>query len=400
MAPNDFPMMGIDDLSAFQQAAAQNNFLSNLGPAINGAKFDMRYWSPGSQLAGSFGQAFLGAVLGQIGRAQVADEVAKVGAVLPDLYRNPSSVAAPEGVDESTFAPLRLRAQLKQLQQESYRQQLLNEMGLDLFKTAQSEQYKADAGAKAAGEAEKNKILAANQAWRQIAWAADGTGKDYVPTNPDDPRYKINMDLFKIEQAYTDKLLTGNEAQKALNMNKAARNIMEALKKDNPIAASTAIFEYAKLQDPMGTVREADEMRVADPGGPLGQLAQIYNTIQSKGKLTPEAKIAMREIVPILQDSTFLQYNQLKDSYLEAAQQYGANPERIKYIKPLNMADYLQSEDTTGTGATLSGSTNSGVLNQLQEIRNQLADTSLSAQDRKALVTRARGLALIQDSGG
>jgi hypothetical protein len=149
-----------------------------------------------------------------------------------------------------------------------------------------------------------------------------------------------------LEQEYTDKLLTGDQGKKALEINKAARNIFEALKKENPLAASTAIFEFAKLQDQAGVVREADEMRVSDPGGPLGRLAQIHNEILAKGKLTPEAKAAMRELVPIMQESTFSQYNQLRDSYLEAAKDYGANPDRIKYVRPFDVSTYFEDAMT------------------------------------------------------
>lgn len=149
-------------------------------------------------------------------------------------------------------------------------------------------------------------------------------------------------DIMQLEQDYTDKLLTGVQAAEVVNINKATANIAQALKKDNPLAAATAIFEYAKLQDPRGTVREADEMRVSDAGGPLGQLARIHNEIMQKGKLTPDAKKNMAELLPILQNNAFAQYNQIRDSYKEALKGYGGDPDRLQFIRQAEIPAYQE----------------------------------------------------------
>lgn len=425
MSPNNnFPVLGYDDLAAFQKSAADSNFMLNLGPGISNAKFDMRTWSPEMQAGTSFAQGFLGALLRGYGQQQVADQTKQAAALLPLLYSDPQSVQRPEGMDANAFQTLQGLAQLKKLQQEAYQQQAKQELFNDLLR----ENAKADIGARndlskvlmqglASGDPlERN---ATERLLSRLRGATEGESapkatpferkvEEYgdpelarLAVKEESPEFKRD-DLWKIEQAYTDKLLTGDQAKKVIEINKASRNIFEALKKENPLAASTAIFEFAKLQDPAGVVREADEMRVSDPGGPLGRLAQIHNEMLKKGKLTPEAKAAMREIVPIMQASTFMQYDQLRDGYLEAAKQYGANPERIKYVRPFDLSSYYQDELPQqqldrlvggGGGAMPSIST----TQQLTEIRDALRSGALTQDQRGQLLERARQLTVGQD---
>ena len=141
--------------------------------------------------------------------------------------------------------------------------------------------------------------------------------------------------LSAMERKATDDLTQGPQAARILNINKAGNNILKSVEKQTPLAAQTAIYEFAKLLDPIGTVREGDAMRVADPGGPLGQLAVIYNQIQQKGILTPEAKASMKELVPMLADSEYGAYKLLVDTTLEGVRQQGGRPEKIQFYNPI-----------------------------------------------------------------
>jgi hypothetical protein len=367
-------LLGGDDLVAFEQRLRADNLLSQIAPAIGAVKFDRSTWSPGESFGTSLAQAFLSGAMGRIGSNQVGEQVGKVAEILPSLYADPLRAARPEGVDESAFNQLKAVSAVKQLQNRQLRAQKVEDLMYSLFGDRAKEMFSAEF----AGEKAKNTKIGELQAfdaadggtpaptktqamvgmsadgqpiWAEIEEAAAPAARsDRLFKNPDDPRYKAQHDLFKIEQDYTERLLAGPQAQQAFGMNRAAMNIMEALQKDNPLAAATAIFEYAKLQDPAGTVREADEMRVADPGGPLGTLARTYNEIVQKGKLTPEAKQNMRELVPILQKNQFANYNLLKDNYLEAAKQYGADPSRIKYISPADLSPFLAEAAGAGVG--------------------------------------------------
>lgn len=367
-------LLGLQDISQFQNSAAQGNVLLNLSPAVYGAKFDRSTWSPTESFATSFLQGVLGTALNQIGRQQVADQVSAVSKVLPALYRDPSSVEVPEGVDESAFSILRNSAATSKIARELQREQTAQSLIQELFKEKALTKMKADAEVENAGPIAKAKKEGELSAFDSVFGGKSST------SNPDDPRYKAEQDLIKIERDYTDKLLTGVEARSALNINKAASNIFEALKQNNPLAASTAIFEFAKLQDPAGVVREQDEMRVSDPGGPLGRLAQLHNQIIGEGKLTPEAKSAMRQIIPFMVKNQFSQYDQLKQGYLDAAKEYGANPSRIKFISPVDLSGYANDEEAPLSNITAA----------LTQIRDALAMPNITTEERNALVERAR----------
>lgn len=367
-------LLGLQDISQFQNSAAQGNVLLNLSPAVYGAKFDRSTWSPTESFATSFLQGVLGTALNQIGRQQVADQVSAVSKVLPALYRDPSSVAVPEGVDENAFSILRNSAATSKIARELQREQTAQSLIQELFKEKALTKMRAEAEVENAGPIAKAKKAGELSAFDSVF------GENSSTRNPEDPRYKAEQDLIKIERDYTDKLLTGVEARSALNINKAATNIFEALKQNNPLAASTAIFEFAKLQDPAGVVREQDEMRVSDPGGPLGKLAQIHNQIIGDGKLTPDAKNAMRQIIPFMVKNQFTQYDQLKDGYLSAAKQYGANPDRIKFVSPVDLSVYEKDVENPIPDITAA----------LTQIRDALANPNLPPEDRNALVERAR----------
>lgn len=103
-------MLGQGDLSGFTQNALAGNLFSQLAPSILGAKFDTSSWSPGTSAGVSFGKALLGGLANNYGRNQVADETSAVSKILPDLYADPMSVAAPEGVDKYAFSQLQNKA--------------------------------------------------------------------------------------------------------------------------------------------------------------------------------------------------------------------------------------------------------------------------------------------------
>lgn len=336
--PNVFGSLSPADLGQFAQTIQSSNPYGIAGNALGNAQFDMSTWSAPTQGATAFGKAFLSGILGNVARQNTASQLSSVMQALPSLTTNPMGTALPEGVDSTAFNMLRGTSALNLAQTQAASAAKKTETVGDLLKTVLSEGVKT------------------GTITPEAALEAAGTGK--LPAgqemdlskNPNSPQYKLNKDVGDIERKYTETLLTGTAAKEAMNINRAATNILEAVKKDNPLAASTAIFEFAKLQDPTGTVREGDELRVSDPGGPLGQLARTFNEIQQKGKLTAEGKKAMRELVPVLQKNTFDQYNQIKGGFLEAAKQYGASPERIQFVKPTDLSSYL-AEDVSATPA-------------------------------------------------
>jgi hypothetical protein len=141
---------------------------------------------------------------------------------------------------------------------------------------------------------------------------------------------------LKLETDITTKLSTGNEAQKVLETQAKAKQVLEALKKDDPIRAATAIYGFAKLLDPEGVVRKEDGTIVANPGGPAGQLASYYNTLKQEGQLTEQTKQAMKEVIPSLVQSQYESYDSLKKTLVGSAVKQGAREEMIGSLPPLS----------------------------------------------------------------
>lgn len=130
-------LLGSDDLAGFQNRVAQDNIFSTLAPAIQNTKFNTSTWSPTEQAGTSLLQSFLSTALGQIGRNQVSDQVAKVAQILPSLSSfgtDPRTVQAPEGVDQGAFDVLKATSILKQNQRKA---SLINELFTDPQKLAQ-----------------------------------------------------------------------------------------------------------------------------------------------------------------------------------------------------------------------------------------------------------------------
>lgn len=97
-------------LDAFSRTAAENSIYNQIAGPLLSTKFNTSTWSPTETLGVSLGQSFLGGLLGNLGRQDVAKQYETAASILPDLYRNPSSVSLPEGVDSEAFGALKLAA--------------------------------------------------------------------------------------------------------------------------------------------------------------------------------------------------------------------------------------------------------------------------------------------------
>lgn len=308
---------GLQDILGFQKSLQDNSFLRTAASPILGARFDASTWSPGTATAVTAGQAFLGSILNELAARDEAAQIQKVSAVLPSLYADPMSVLTPQGVDERAFSTMRLGAALnKEANKTALAQELI----------------KQRAEAKGEGLKEQEKIGA-----RLRAYGINAS------SDPESPQYAAEKQKREIEQKYTDTLLTGDEAKKALETNRAVSSIADALNKNDPLGAKTAIFKYAKLLSP-GQVTESDFNNLANTGGPLGALASMYNEITQKGLNYATAK-SMKSMLPGLVETQFDAYNQLKNAYLESAKEYGAEPTRVKYIKPIDVGALLGPSD-------------------------------------------------------
>lgn len=97
----------VADLGAFQQSIAQNDMYSQMAQPIFQARFDKSSWTPQQMGITNAIQAFTGTLLSQLGKNQQAAQMSAVNSLLPQLYKDPTAVAMPEGMDPLAFGQLR-----------------------------------------------------------------------------------------------------------------------------------------------------------------------------------------------------------------------------------------------------------------------------------------------------
>jgi len=105
------PTKGIaSDIAQFENILGKNDYWKMAAAPVAAAKFDTSTWSPGQTFGVSAGQAFLSSALNMLGQRSEGEQLAKVAKILPQLYKDPSSVAIPEGVDTEAGGALKLAA--------------------------------------------------------------------------------------------------------------------------------------------------------------------------------------------------------------------------------------------------------------------------------------------------
>jgi hypothetical protein len=102
------------DLATFQKTLAANDMYRQAAAPIAAAKFNTSTWSPLQTLGVTAGQSFLSSLLNALGQRDESNQLNSVVSVLPDLYKDPASVATPEGVDAQAFGGLKAAAIEKQ----------------------------------------------------------------------------------------------------------------------------------------------------------------------------------------------------------------------------------------------------------------------------------------------
>jgi hypothetical protein len=98
------------DLANFQRTITANDPWNMALQPVLATKLNTATWTPNQALAGNLGQAALAAVLRTLGNRSEADQMFSAAQVLPQLYKDPLSVATPDGVDPEAFNALRFSA--------------------------------------------------------------------------------------------------------------------------------------------------------------------------------------------------------------------------------------------------------------------------------------------------
>lgn len=248
----------VSDIGQFQQDVRANDPYRMAAAPILGARFNTSTWSPMETLGVTAGQSFLGAALGALGARDEASQLSQLNSILPQLYENPLSVSAPQGMDPAAFG----RFKASQIARDtSGKAKQLQKMAEDLWgvniKGAESQ------------ASEMGKIQGQNKAYGI-------TGID----SPDSPQSKIIETKKKDEDNLRVELLTKFPE---ITQFKEIKNQLGVLKKaaKDPRAVSDLDYVYgaAKILDPGSVVRESDAGMVIEsnsiPASTLGYLNQM-----------------------------------------------------------------------------------------------------------------------------
>ena len=119
-----------DDILGFQKNIMASNPYRMAAAPILGTRFDTSSWSPGTALAATAAQSFLGSVLQGLGQRKEAQQMGAVAQALPSLYADPLKAQAPEGVPVDAFNALRGNVYSRQAKSKY---DLQNQLAKDLF---------------------------------------------------------------------------------------------------------------------------------------------------------------------------------------------------------------------------------------------------------------------------
>jgi hypothetical protein len=231
-------------LDAFKSSIQAESPYRTAAAPILGAKFDMGTWSPATRFGVSAGQSFIGALLGEIAKKDEAEQLAKVTAVLPQLYSNPAAVAAPGGVDAGAFEILRQNAVAKR----------------DIGKAVQASDFLKDMlKAQNAGIEARSKVFGELGAKKDFY----GAGQD-----PDSPQFKLNKVIKDEEDARRTEVLAKVPGAQSLSVMTSVLPTLEAMSKINS-KTSDIPFVYKLIQAQDGGVVKDGERDMVIASTPL-----------------------------------------------------------------------------------------------------------------------------------
>jgi len=217
-------------LDAFSRTAAENSIYNQIAGPLLSTKFNTSTWSPTETLGVSLGQSFLGGLLGNLGRQDVAKQYETAASILPDLYRNPSSVSLPEGVDSEAFGALKLAALRDNAKRERQLQDsvIANVMTRDPRYAALAPETAAKVGLSEIGKALSSQPETPAQ-----------------PTEFDRLKFEYGGDETLARQALKDKLdLATKEKQQAANMGQTLDFIDSKFNRAKDLTGATAAIPY------------------------------------------------------------------------------------------------------------------------------------------------------------
>lgn len=227
-------LLSPQDLAQFQGSVIQSSPSYMGSQAVQAWQPDMSTWSPMAQGAGSFGRSFLSSILGNMARQDAADQLNKVVSVLPQLQQDPLNTAAPEGVNNDVFAPLRGSA-------------YINKARIDQRRAEKSEDLQSDLFLKMFGK--KAEIMGEQAAYRGLSDNGSAAGDLMNP---------IEKEKRGIEKAAQDALKTTPMVTNFQDLKSNFESMRENYKFNTKPATLAFIASFARVQDPGSTVKEGE----------------------------------------------------------------------------------------------------------------------------------------------
>lgn len=289
---------GAGDINDFQRTIAAHDIYNQIAAPIVNAKFNTEKWTPNQTIATAAAQSFLGSLFKELGQRSEGAQIAQVANVLPQLYRDPASVALPTGVDEAAFGALKMDAMSKRQQTDETIRQILGQKG-----------------------------VAANPDGSLSMMPHDGPIGD-IFSNPD--LGATRKEVRDLENTTYNRIANSPE-YKMLSDIKTNFKALESLSKQDTKAADIGMIStIARIRDPLSTVREGEYKMNAETQAYLDQLSGNWRQI-----ITGDSRFKPLDKMNIIA-SVAPKYNEMGASYLEARNpqlaalsQQGGNPLNI-----------------------------------------------------------------------
>lgn len=294
----------VSDIANFQKTIADNNIFSQLAPQVAAAPFDTSNWSLGQTVGVTAGKAFLSSLLNAIGQRQQSDQLVSLASVLPDLYKNPFSVQAPEGVDPQAFAGLKLNAITRADKSKSA---ALQSLAKDILGVEVARQESA---AKALGE------LEGKNSFYDIQGSRD----------PESPLEKKVTDL-------NDKFSKREEVQNFSYVQRLSDQLAQTMKNPSAVADPVLAKMVVQFVEPKLAVNAGEAAGLAASSSiPDAWKGQIAQAMEGKSKLTPTMRTALLDIAKAAYQAHGSAYSRVYNQFKNEAKLFNIDPARISSI--------------------------------------------------------------------
>lgn len=372
------------DLDLYRQSSLAQNPYAIAAPIIGGIKFDTSTWSPYQTAGVTAGQAFLSAMLGGLAQNRQAQEMKALTSVLPQLYSNPETAMAPEGVNQAGFEAVRQNAMARR-----------NTAQAEQIAKLASDLWGVEVAGATAGKQKAATIAAEN--------AAYGFGADGTTLNPNSPQYKMMQDTFDNERTLGNDFIKDSADFKYKEQGLKA--LVEAFQDKSGTSDYELIRRAAQMVEPGLAVRRDDEESLMRAASLLDtSLQSIRSAANGETKLGDDVRKGMMRIAKRSYDSALGDYNTIRQNYIDRAASARLNTKAVvpfeqgssflELYPDLNIG--LQNQKTAEvTNQLLSAPkiTESEVKLQLQNIKTEIQNPSTSFERKQQLQAEANALA-------